>query len=150
MTPLLNQDSQFALLESDLQTENTKLVHEIKNTNSICQVFCCLDLEIRFLTFQIIVFMMFQALFYTLLIYWIPITSYQTPPPLRGGNWGTERLTSLRSHSYWVLAPGPEDSNLSQSACPSPLSGVASQVYYRLIWFFFGLISKTNLGFNSD
>lgn len=51
MTPLPDEDALFALLGSDLQTENKKFVHEIKNTNTVCQCFCCLNLEVRFLIF---------------------------------------------------------------------------------------------------
>lgn len=51
MTPLPDQDALFALLESDLQTENKKFVNEIKNTNTICQCFGCLNLEEQFLIF---------------------------------------------------------------------------------------------------
>lgn len=37
ITSLPDQDALFALLESDLQAENKKFVHEIKNTNTICR-----------------------------------------------------------------------------------------------------------------
>ena len=42
MIPLPNQDALFVLLESNLHRENKQVVHEIKNTNTIC----CLDLEL--------------------------------------------------------------------------------------------------------